>query len=183
MLTAAASRSEPLHSTHCHRSTRAGHRRWICTQAVWPMPSPQRQILSQRSGRRCAVDAATQDVKTTDPASDLAELDSQQRGTRQHVGRPDRPSSRHIRCHDRDHSTVPCKRPVDETGCFESAGRVQAEARRTPPPGLGSTDPSPPREHRCPRPSGATEGFSAASGPAVSKAAKPALLRRASSSR
>lgn len=71
---------------------------------------------SEGSGRRCAVDAATQDVETTNPASDLAELDSQQRGTRQHVGRSNRHSSRFNQCHDRDHSTVARKKPVGRNG-------------------------------------------------------------------
>ncbi len=68
--------------------------------------------VSKGSGRRCAVDAATQDVETTDPARDLAELDGQQRGTRQHMGRSDRHPSRVNRCHGRDHSIGVLGMPV-----------------------------------------------------------------------
>ena len=75
-----------------------------------------RDPVSVDSGRRCAVDAATQDVQTTDPSSDLAELDGQQRGTRQHVGRSDRRSSRFNRFHARTIAALSRRGPSSKNG-------------------------------------------------------------------
>ena len=176
LLTAAASSSGTSLDALATGTTGAGHWRWIYAMAVWPMPSPQRQILSRKGQaggarstlrRKMSRPRIPRAISLSSTASNAAP-DSTWDG-------PTATPRASTGAMTGTIAPLPARNLSGETGCPESSWATLSRRTADPYPGLGSTDPGPPLEHRCTRRPGTAKGSPQLPGPAVSQAAKPAL--------